>query len=152
VKAKNSISIAPPANNSELRNVSTIRNSTLCLTFTIGLLIANSAHAIHPGYWHPGATKHDAIARYYAAQRPWHGPYAYTPWGMPTALVVPPTSKFHTSLSWGVSQSEMVPIYHQFHRDYPGPMAIGGGAEIYATPYWPSHTDQIGVYPVRGPW
>jgi len=113
-------------------------------------LVTKPAYAIHPHHWH--ATKADAIARYYAAQRPWHGPYAYTPWGMPTALVVPPTAKFHTSLSWGVSQSEMVPIYHQFHRDYPGGMAIGGGADINTTPYWPSHTDQLGVYPVRGPW
>ena len=39
---------------------------------------------------------------------------------MPTALVVPPNSKMHTSFSWGVAQSEMIPIYHQFHRDYPG--------------------------------
>jgi len=46
----------------------------------------------------------------------------------------------------------MIPLYHQFHRDYPGTMAIGGGAEIYPTPFWPSHTDQLGVYPVRGPW
>jgi hypothetical protein len=113
-------------------------------------MAVSPANAIHPRHWH--ATKHDAIARYYAAQRPWHGPYAYTPWGMPTALVVPPTSKFHTSLSWGVSQSEMTPIYHQFHRDYPGGMALGGAADINVTPYWPSHTDQLGVYPVRGPW
>ena len=103
----------------------------------------------HHGYH---AKRADVLARYYAAQRPWHGPYAYTQWGTPVALVVPPTSKFHTSYSWGVGQSEMVPIYHQFHRDYPGGMAIGGAAEIYSTPYWPSHTDQIGVYPVRGPW
>jgi hypothetical protein len=41
----------------------------------------------------------------------------------------------------------MTPIYHQFHRDYPGELAIPGGATgIYSTPYWPSHTDQIGVY------
>jgi hypothetical protein len=99
------------------------------------------------------ATKRaDVIGRYYAAQRPWHGPYAYTPWGVPAALVVPPNAKTHTSFSWGVAQSEMVPLYHQFHRDYPGGMAIGGGANINPTPYWPSHTDQLGVFPVRGPW
>jgi hypothetical protein len=122
------------------------------LALAATLLVTGKALAFE-GLWHPGATKHDAIARYYAAQRPWHGPYAYTPWGMPAALVVPPTSKFHTSLAWGVSQSEMVPIYHQFHRDYPGVMGGGANASgIYATPYWPSHTDQLGVFPVRGPW
>jgi hypothetical protein len=124
------------------------------LVFAAAAVVANASPACaFEGFPHPGATKHDAIARYYAAQRPWHGPYAYTPWGMPTALVVPPNSKFHTSLAWGVGQSEMVPIYHQFHRDYPGTMLGGANASgIYATPFWPSHTDQLGVFPVRGPW
>ena len=27
-----------------------------------------------------------------------------------------------------------------------------GGGVFKATPYWPTHTDQFGVYPVRGPW
>src|SRR3954469_24657251 len=121
--------------------------------FAAAVLAANAASAFEGAVCHIGATKHDAIARYYAAQRPWHGPYAYTPYGMPTALVVPPNSKFHTSLAWGVGQSEMVPIYHQFHRDYPGTMLGGANASgIYATPFWPSHTDQLGVFPVRGPW
>src|SRR2546430_13729634 len=56
---------------------------------------------------------------------------------------VPPVSKFHTSLAWGVSQSEMVPIYHQFHRDYPGVIGCGANAAgIYATPFWPSHRSE----------
>lgn len=96
-------------------------------------------------------TRADRIARYYSAQRPWHGPYAYTPYGAPTALVVPPTSVMHNSWSWGVAQSEMVPIYHQFHRDF-DPGAGYGGSPILPTPLWPSHTDQLGVYPIRGPW
>jgi hypothetical protein len=107
--------------------------------------------AVAPWHYH-SARRADVVSRYYAAQRPWHGPYAYTQWGTPVALVVPPNSKMHTSWSWGVSQSEMIPIYHQFHRDYPGGLALGGGAQINPTPYWPSHTDQFGVYPVRGPW
>jgi hypothetical protein len=100
----------------------------------------------------PRARRADILNRYYAAQRPWHGPYSYTPYGTPVALVVPPNSKMQTSYSWGVGQSEMIPLYHQFHRDYPGGLAIGGAANINPTPYWPSHTDQFGVYPVRGPW
>ena len=129
-----------------------LRYLMLLAAFFIVSASANTAFAIHPYHGGYHAKRADIIARYYAAQRPWHGPYAYTPWGMPTALVVPPNSKMHTSLSWGVAQSEMVPIYHQFHRDYPGGMAIGGAADINVTPYWPSHTDQLGVYPVRGPW
>ena len=125
--------------------------------FASVILFAAAAQSAAAFEWYPGycyATKRaDVIGRYYAAQRPWHGPYAYTPNGVPTALVVPPNAKMHTSFSWGVAQSEMVPLYHQFHRDYPGGLAVPGGASaIYSTPYWPSHTDQIGVFPVRGPW
>src|SRR5262245_20189956 len=120
------------------------------LVAAVFTLAATPAFAIYP---HHGfhAVRADVLSRYYAAQRPWHGPYAYTPYGTPVALVVPPTSNMHTSYAWGVGMSQMIPIYHQFHRDYPGEMATGfGGAEIYSTPYWPSHTDQFGVYPVRG--
>jgi hypothetical protein len=130
--------------------VKSIRHLALLVAAFSAVQTATPAFAVYPHHGHH-ARRADVIARYYAAQRPWHGPYAYTPWGVPTALVVPPNSKMHTSYAWGVSQSEMIPIYHQFHRDYPG-MAIGGDAEIYSTPYWPSHTDQLGVYPVRGPW
>jgi hypothetical protein len=121
---------------------------------------ATTALAINPPYvstavMYPHHAHHayraDRLARWNASQRPWHGPYAYTPWGVPAALVVPPTAKMHTSWSWGVAQSEMVPIWHQYFRDYPGEMA-GGGTGFEPTPYWPSHTDQFGVYPVRGPW
>jgi len=128
---------------------------TLRYLLAAGLIwaAATPAFAVHPhhGYY---ARRADVIARYYAAQRPWHGPYAYTPWGVPVSLVVPPISKMQTSYAWGVCQSEMVPIYHQFHRDFPGDMTGGGAGngQIYSTPYWPSHTDQFGVYPVRGPW
>ena len=128
----------------------TLRLLTLLAVATLAWSAATPVYAVYPHHGHH-AKRADRISRYYAAQRPWHGPYAYTQWGMPVAMVVPPNAKMHTSWSWGVAQSEMIPIYHQFHRDYPG-MAVGGAAEIYATPYWPSHTDQFGVYPVRGPW
>jgi hypothetical protein len=144
----------PTPHVSELKIVSYFRSIQWLASVLLIAIAVSSASAFepYPGYCY--ATKRaDVIGRYYAAQRPWHGQYAYTPNGMPTALVVPPNAKMHTSFSWGVAQSEMVPLYHQFHRDYPGGMAIPGGATgIYSTPYWPSHTDQIGVYPVRGPW
>jgi hypothetical protein len=125
---------------------------------SVTLLAATPAHAayphnwpnLHPHHWHH-ATHADRVGRYYASQRPWHGPWAYTPYGMPTALVVPPNSKMHTSYAWGVAQSEMIPIYHQFHPYNPGGTGYTGYGGL-ATPYWPSHTDQFGVYPVRGPW
>jgi hypothetical protein len=124
----------------------------LLVAATVGAMLAAAtpAFAVHPHHGYH-AYRADRLGRYYAAQRPWHGPYAYTQYGTATALVVPPNAKMHTSYAWGVSQSEMVPLYHQFYRDYPGP-AAGGGAGFLPTPHWPSHTDQFGVYPVRGPW
>lgn len=132
------------------------RQLILLAAVAIGLAtagLAQSAKAGTPWHFNHGkpASRADRMGRYYAAQRPWHGDYAYTPYGTPIALVVPPNSKMHTSWSWGVAQTEVVPIYHQFFRDYPGEMA-GGAWPYYPTPYWPSHTDQFGVYPVRGPW
>jgi hypothetical protein len=117
------------------------------------LLSLSQVNELYAGGPHARA---DRIARYYASQRPWHGSYSYTQWGGPVSLVVPPTARTQVSYSWGVSQTEVQPIYHQFHRDYPGPFP-GNGSGVYApnflpTPYWPSHTDQLGVYPVRGPW
>jgi hypothetical protein len=87
----------------------------------------------------------------YARTMPWNGQYYYAPWGAPVSLVVPPVSNMQTSMGWGVTQTEMMPIYHQFARPYPGDGA-GGGVGFLATPRWPSHTDQFGVYYVRGPW
>ena len=98
----------------------------------------------------------DWIAMHRAAARSWHAGYYHTQYGAPVALVVPPTARMQTRMGWGVSQTTMSPIYHQFERPYPGPVAgagAGGGAyPLLATPRWPSHTDQFGVYYVRGPW
>lgn len=91
----------------------------------------------------------DMWAYNYSMNRPWHGQYYYLPYGQPTALVVPPTSTMQQTYSWGVSQNTMIPIYHQFGR--PAPQSAGFG-RFLATPRWPSHTDQFGVYPVRAPW
>lgn len=91
----------------------------------------------------------DRWAQGYATSQPWHGNFYYLPYGQPTALVVPPTSTTQQTYSWGVSQNVIRPIYHQFGRS--APMGMPGG-RFMGTPRWPSHTDQFGVYPVRGPW
>jgi hypothetical protein len=98
----------------------------------------------------------DWTAQQRAATSSWHAGYYHTEWGAPLALMVPPTARSHTRLSWGVAQSSVEPLYHQFKRPYPGP-PIGAGygdgsGSLLPTPRWPSHTDQFGVYPVRGPW
>lgn len=86
-----------------------------------------------------------------AAQRAWHGNYYYLPYGQPTALVVPPNVHSRQTLSWGVSQNLMYPLNHQFGRNATAPGALPTGSFL-PTPHWPSHTDQFGVYYVRGPW
>jgi hypothetical protein len=91
------------------------------------------------------------VAMRFARTMSWHGNYYHTAYGYPLGLVVPPTANMQTRMGWGVTQNEMVPIYHQFQRRYPG--YDGGSIGLFApTPHWPSHTDQFGVYYVRGPW
>ena len=85
-----------------------------------------------------------------ASTRSWQQGYNYWRYGMPTALVVPPTASYQTEYAWGVGQTRSMPIYHQFGRSNPGP---GNGEGSFSnTPIPPSNTNQFGVYPVRGPW
>jgi hypothetical protein len=92
------------------------------------------------------------IARTFSQQTPWHGDYYNVQQGGPVALVVPPTAASMTHLSWGVAQSEVRPLYPQYGRGHV-PGAMPGSVPSYrATPWWPSHTDQFGIYPARGPW
>ena len=90
-------------------------------------------------------------AHNFAMDRPWHGNYYNQMYGQPLALVVPPTAHMRQTLSWGVSQNLSYPIHHQFGRSANSPGAAAPGS-FRPTPPWPSHTDQFGVYYVRGPW
>jgi hypothetical protein len=95
----------------------------------------------------------DWIAQQKAAVQSWHAGYYHTGWGVPVSLIAPPTARMQTRWSWGVAQSSMYPLYHQFKRPYPGPVFSDlGSSPLLPTPRWPSHTDQFGVYWVRGPW
>jgi hypothetical protein len=124
-----------------------MKKSLLCLALAATALIVVERQAEAGG---PRAVANRWGERF-ARTMPWHGDYYYHLQGAPTALVVPPVSNMQTQLSWGVSQTSMVPIYHQFSRPYPG-LEIGAGRTFYPTPRWPNHTDQFGIYYVRGPW
>ncbi|MFO1065572.1 MAG: hypothetical protein U0892_17035 [Pirellulales bacterium] len=121
----------------------------VCALILSAVCSVQTAQAQYPGHVVGPNGLGDRWAQSYAAGRPWHGNYYYLPYGQPTALVVPPTSTMQTNYSWGVSQNTMTPIYHQFGRAVPTNPGYG---VFYGTPRWPSHTDQFGVYPVRGPW
>ena len=82
---------------------------------------------------------------------PWHNEWYDPAWGQPVALVVPPTAGTHTEYGWGVGGTRTVPILNQYRRGYPGDGGAYGGG-FYPTPYWPSDTNQFGVYYIRGPW
>ena len=91
------------------------------------------------------------IAYRQAMFQPWNAGYYHAAWGMPVALVVPPTAEFQTNWGWGVGNTRVTPIWHQFQREYPGPGHYD--ARMFRpTPPWPSDTTQFGVYYVRGPW
>jgi len=116
------------------------------------LASTEKAQAIHP--YCPPAPCYGA---YCAAQQQlytrWHGDYYNYSWAGPVALVTPPTAGRQTKWSWGVTNTEVTPIYTQFRRPYPG--AYGnypGQVGFLPTPRWPSHTDQFGIYYVRAPW
>src|SRR5438477_10409205 len=106
-----------------------------------------SATLAQAGEW----TRFDNQAYRRAAVSSWHGHYYHYQYGRPVALVVPPTDHMQSSYSWGVAQTRMNPIYHQFGRPYFGEYELAPG-QFRPTPRWPSSTDQFGVYPVRGPW
>ena len=98
---------------------------------------------------------HDAIEKRYFLRshgKSWHSGWYSPSEGRPIALVVPPTAEFQSQYSWGVPSSRVMPLYHQFHRPYPGPGAVPGGSPFRPTPNIPSDTVQFGVNSVRGPW
>jgi len=101
-----------------------------------------------------GCNRPNSRPRYRKSQPPvtsWHGWHYHSAWGMPLALLVPPTAELQTKWGWGVGNTQVVPIWPQFARDYPGPGQYDPRV-FKPTPPWPSHTDQFGVYCIRGPW
>lgn len=81
----------------------------------------------------------------------WHGAYYEAGWGMPLALVVPPTAERQVHYGWGVGATRTTPIHHQFEPGYAMP-GYYHRAGFLPVPQWPSDTDQLGVYYIRGPW
>jgi hypothetical protein len=121
-----------------------MRTMILLAAFAALTAVANSAHAQSGRLAERWAMRHAAVTS-------WHGDYYHTSYGRPVPLVVPPTATTQTVWAWGVAQSEVRPIHHQFRRPFPGEVLVDG-ANLRPTPLWPSHTDQFGVYYVRGPW
>ncbi|MCS7305960.1 MAG: hypothetical protein NZ602_12745 [Thermoguttaceae bacterium] len=81
----------------------------------------------------------------------WHDYYYDPAWGMPVAVVVPPRAKAQTQWGWGVGNTRVIGIPHQFQPGYPAP-GIFDRSLFQPTPPWPNDTTQFGYYYIRGPW
>jgi hypothetical protein len=101
----------------------------------LGVGFSSPAGAIHP-FHHGGG--------------PWHGPYYSPAEGVPVPLVVPPTAHCQTHLYSGVPSSHVTHISPQFQPFDFGPGYYDPRAFL-PTPRWPSSTDQLGTYYIRGP-
>jgi hypothetical protein len=111
------------------------------LAAAVALALADSATAFEFGRRRAQATSD------------WHGAYYDVAWGSPVALVVPPKAEYQTQWGWGVGNTRVVPISHQFQPSWPGPVhGFGQGSPFAPTPPWPNDTNQLGDYYIRGPW
>jgi hypothetical protein len=123
----------------------------LAVTIALGGFSATAPSCSAWDAWTPTCCDVGYMRPVYRAQYyNWNRNYAYTDFGAPTALLVPPTAQLQTNYGWGVASSRISRIDHQFQRNYPGYGQFGG--PFRPTPLWPSDTTQFGVYPVRGPW
>ena len=92
-----------------------------------------------------------AIAHRQAQSYAWHGSYYSPAWGMPVALVVPPTVQSQTHWGWGVGNTRVVGVPHQYEAG--NPTAGDYDRRMFRpTPPWPTDTTQFGTYYIRGPW
>lgn len=92
-----------------------------------------------------------ALAQRRAQSSSWHDYYYDPAWGMPVAVVVPPRAKAQTNWGWGVGNTRVTGIPHQFQPGYPA-AGIYDRSLFRPTPAWPSDTTQFGYYYIRGPW
>lgn len=92
-----------------------------------------------------------ALAQRRALSSPWHAYYYDPAWGMPVAVVVPPRAKAQTVWGWGVGNTRVIGIPHQFQPGYPA-VGIYDRSLFRPTPAWPTDTTQFGYYYIRGPW
>ena len=115
---------------------------------TIGLvvLIAASLVAVFPT--RGGELLHRS--RRSAAQ--WNNTSYYDPaWGMPEAVVVPPTVRWQSNYAWGVGGSRLNRVGAQYQPEFPGPESAYNQRGYLPAPAQPSDTQQFGVNYVRGP-
>ena len=98
-----------------------------------------------------GAWLHRARYLNGASGDSWSGDYYDPAWGMPAALVIPPTAQRQTKYHWGVGGTRVVATGAQFEAQSPGPESVYQQGHYLPAPPQPSDTDQHGIHYVRGP-
>jgi hypothetical protein len=81
----------------------------------------------------------------------WNTNYYDTAWGMPLAVVVPPTVRWKSNYAWGVGGSRLNRVGAQYQVEVPGPASIYDRRNYLPAPPQPSDTQQMGDNYVRGP-
>ncbi len=81
----------------------------------------------------------------------WCAAYYDPAWGMPLALVVPPTARRQSNYAWGVGGTRVNQIGAEYEAEFPGPESVYNRRAYLPAPPQPSDTQQFGVYYVRGP-
>ena len=81
----------------------------------------------------------------------WEDGYYDPAWGMPLAVLVPPTARWQTDYSWGAGSSRISHVNSRFRPVYPGPESSYRMGDYLPAPPQPSDTRQMGDYNVRGP-
>jgi hypothetical protein len=81
----------------------------------------------------------------------WAAGYYDTAYGMPLAVLVPPTARWQTNYSWGVGGTRISRVGATFESQYPGPASYYNRGYYLPAPPQPTDTMQMGDYYVRGP-
>ncbi len=81
----------------------------------------------------------------------WNTNYYDPAWGMPEAVVVPPTARWQTNYAWGVGGTRLTRIRARYQGEVPGPESAYNQRDYLPAPPQPSDTQQFGVNYVRGP-
>jgi hypothetical protein len=81
----------------------------------------------------------------------WQDGYYDPMWGMPLAVLVPPTARWQTDYAWGPGGTRISPINAHFRPQSTGPASAYRMGDYLPAPPQPSDTRQFGDYYVRGP-
>jgi hypothetical protein len=81
----------------------------------------------------------------------WQDGYYDPAWGMPLAVLVPPTARWQTDYSSTVGSARISHINSRFRPEYPGPQSTYRQGDYLSAPPQPYDTRQMGDYYVRGP-